>query len=83
MNVLAEMGMNRVALTRGETPTDSYVTGDVRFGWQATERVLVRFGVENIADEFYVDHLNAKDPFTGRQVPEAGRVFYGKVSLAF
>jgi iron complex outermembrane receptor protein len=83
MNVLAEMGMTRVALTRGETPTDSYVTGDVRFGWQASDQVLVRFGVENVADEFYVDHLNAKDPFTGLQVPEAGRVFYGKVSLAF
>ena len=36
------------------------------------KRVLIEAGC-NIADEFYVDHLNAKDPFTGRQVPEAGR----------
>jgi iron complex outermembrane receptor protein len=83
VNVLTDMGMDRVALTRGETPTDGYVTGDLRFGLQVSDQLLFRFGVENIADEFYVDHLNAKDPFTGLQVPEAGRVFYGKLSLAF
>ncbi|MEN8145616.1 MAG: TonB-dependent receptor [Gemmatimonadota bacterium] len=83
LNLVAEATANRVSLARGETPTDGYVTGDVRFGWQVSERLLIRFGVENIADEFYVDHLNAKDPFTGLQVPEAGRVFYGRVSVAF
>ena len=80
---VAEMDADRVALSRGETPTDGHVTGDVRFGWQATERLLLRFGVENLADEFYVDHLNAKNPYTGERVPEAGRVFYGKVTFAF
>jgi len=83
VNALTDMGTERVALTRGETPTDGYVTGDLRFGLQVSDQLLFRFGVENIADEFYVDHLNAKDPFTGLQVPEAGRVFYGKLSLAF
>jgi iron complex outermembrane receptor protein len=77
------MSADRVAIARGETPTDGYVTGDLRFGWQATDRLLVRFGVENVADEFYVDHLNAKNPYTGAQIPEAGRVFYGKVTVAF
>jgi outer membrane receptor protein involved in Fe transport len=77
------MPMDRVALARGEGATDGYVTGDLRFGWQATEQVLVRLGVENVGDKFYVDHLNARNPFNGIQVPEAGRVFYGKVSLAF
>ena len=80
---VAEMGEDRVAVSRGETPTDGYVTGDLRFGWQATERLLVRFGVENITDKLYVDHLNAKNPFTGMRVPEAGRVLYGKVTMAF
>jgi iron complex outermembrane receptor protein len=80
---VGDMSADRVAIARGETPTDGYVTGDLRFGWQATDRLLVRFGVENVADEFYVDHLNAKNPYTGAQIPEAGRVFYGKVTVAF
>jgi iron complex outermembrane receptor protein len=83
LHLVSDVGMNRVSLTRGETPTPGYATGDIRFGWQASEQVLVRFGVENVGDKFYVDHLNAKNPFTGRQIPEAGRVFYGKLSLAF
>ncbi|MFQ5529582.1 MAG: TonB-dependent receptor domain-containing protein [Gemmatimonadota bacterium] len=83
LHLVAEVAADRVSLRRGETPTTGYATGDVRFGWQASEQVLVRFGVENVADKFYVDHLNAKNPFTGLQVPEPGRVFYGKFTLAF
>lgn len=80
---VGRMSADRVATARGETPTDGYVTGDLRFGWQASERLLVRFGVENVTDKLYVDHLNAKNPYTGMQIPEAGRVFYGKVTVAF
>ncbi|MGD8495912.1 MAG: TonB-dependent receptor [Gemmatimonadales bacterium] len=80
---VGKMSADRVAIARGETPTGGYVTGNLRFGWQATDRLLVRFGVENVTDKYYVDHLNAKNPYTGMQIPEAGRVFYGKVSAAF
>ncbi|MDH3297404.1 MAG: TonB-dependent receptor [Gemmatimonadota bacterium] len=83
LQLVSEVPADRVSLRRGETATDGYAVGDIRFGWQASDKVLVRFGVENVADTYYVDHLNAKNPFTGRQIPEAGRVVYGKLSLAF
>ena len=74
---------NRVATARGEIPTEGYVTGDLRFGWRFTERFLLRFGVQNLADEFYVNHLNQRDPFNGNPVPEPGRVFYANIGWSF
>jgi iron complex outermembrane receptor protein len=74
---------NRVAAARGETPTEGYVTGDLRFGWKFTERMLLRFGVQNIGDAFVVNHLNQKDPFTGSQVAEPGRVIYANIGWSF
>jgi iron complex outermembrane receptor protein len=73
----------RIAITRGESPTDGYVTADLLAGINLWESVELRTGVMNLADKFYVNHLNAKNPFTGRQVPEPGRVFFTNVSYAF
>jgi iron complex outermembrane receptor protein len=74
---------NRVATARGEIPTEGYLTGDLRFGWRFTERFLLRFGVQNVADAFYVNHLNQRDPFSGNPVPEPGRVFYANIGWSF
>lgn len=73
----------RVSGTRGESPTDGWVSGDLRFGWRVTETVLLRFGVQNVADRFVVNHLNSKDPFTGAQIAEPGRIAYVKLGLSF
>ena len=32
----------------------------------------------NLFDTFYVNHLNAKNPFTRQQIAEPGRVVYAK-----
>ena len=40
-------------------------------------------GVSNLTDEAYVNHLNAKNPFTGTPIPEPGRVFFANLSLTF
>jgi iron complex outermembrane receptor protein len=74
---------NRVATARGEIPTDGYVTGDLRFGWHFTDRFLFRFGVQNIGDAFYVNHLNQRNPFGGDQVAEPGRVIYANLVWSF
>ena len=50
----------RNALTRGETETTGYETGDVRAGYGLPNGVTIRVGVLNVWDENYVDHLNAK-----------------------
>ncbi|MEJ2481789.1 MAG: TonB-dependent receptor [Gemmatimonadota bacterium] len=73
----------RIATVRGEIPTEGYVTGDLRFGWRFSDRFLLRFGAENVADAFYVNHLNQRNPFTGTPVPEPGRVFYANIGWSF
>jgi iron complex outermembrane receptor protein len=40
-------------------------------------------GVLNVFDEFYWNHLNARNPFTTQPVPEPGRVAFVDVSWAF
>lgn len=74
---------DRVAATRGETPTDGHVTAELRGGVQVVGGLNLRVGVENVADEDYVNHLNAKNPFTGRALPEPGRVFFADATYAF
>ena len=81
LHVVADQ--NRVASSRGESPTDGYVTADFRFGWRFAPQLLLRFGVVNIADEFFVNHLNSVNPFTGQQIPEPGREIYVNLGWAF
>ncbi len=74
---------DRVATSRGETPTDGYVTGDLRFGLRLHRQLLLRFGVQNVGDKFFVNHLNSKNPFTGNQIPEPGRILYFSFGISF
>jgi iron complex outermembrane receptor protein len=74
---------DRVAAKRGETPTEGYTTLDLRVGARLLSGLNLRGGVLNATNEFYVNHLNAKNPFTGAQVPEPGRVFFIKASYTF
>jgi iron complex outermembrane receptor protein len=73
---------DRVAASRGETPTDGYATLDLKAGVQLGDFAL-HGGILNVTNAFYVNHLNAKNPFTGQQIPEPGRVLFGKVSYVF
>jgi iron complex outermembrane receptor protein len=81
LNLVAEQ--DEVSTSRGEIPTDSYQTGDVRGGFGLTNGVTLRGGVLNLWNEQYSDHLNAKNPFTGVPVPEPGRVFFLDVAWSF
>ena len=76
-------GQNRVAEARGETPTGSYTTADVRLGYSPFGRVLLRAGVENLTGTDYVNHLNAKNPFTATPLPEPGRSFFLNAQVRF
>jgi iron complex outermembrane receptor protein len=78
VNLVAEQKRN--ALTRGETETTGYETGDVRAGYGLPNGVTIRVGVLNVWDENYVDHLNAKNPFNGIQIAEPGRVLFVDVA---
>ena len=74
---------DRVAATRGETPTDGYATVDLRTGVQVGRRVEVSAGVDNLFDVSYTNHLNARNPFSGARVPEPGRVVTTNLTVQF
>jgi iron complex outermembrane receptor protein len=74
---------DRVAGTRGETATDGYTTVDLQVGAQVLRRVELTAGVENLFDVTYTNHLNAKNPFSGAQLPEPGRVVTTNLTVRF
>ena len=81
--VRAVAEQDRVAATRGETLTDGYTTVDLRAGLQLIRNVSLLVGVTNLTDEDYVNHLNAKNPFTATPIPEPGRIFFSNLSVTF
>ncbi len=74
---------SRVARSRGETATDGYTTVDVKAGTRVAQRVKLEMGVENLLDASYTNHLNAKNPFSGAQLPEPGRVITTNLTVRF
>ncbi|MFW6200527.1 MAG: TonB-dependent receptor domain-containing protein, partial [Gemmatimonadota bacterium] len=75
---------DRLATTRGEvTPTPGYGLVNLQGGFRPYEGILIRAGINNIFDKYYVNHLNAKNPFTGEQIPEMGRVLFVRANYSF
>ncbi len=73
----------RVSTTRGESSTPGYETVDVHAGIPLPGGVTARFGVDNLFDRAYTNHLNARNPFTGFAVAEPGRVLFARMSVRF
>lgn len=74
---------NRVSTTRGEEATAGYQTADVQIGLPLPREVFLRTGVQNLLDQNFTNHLNARNPFTGAFVAEPGRVFFVRISTNF
>lgn len=82
---------NRVAVTRGEKPTNGFETVAVKTGIELIDGLRFRFGIENLFDADYVNHLNANNPFAGipianfsdERIPEPGRIFSFNVDYNF
>ncbi|MDJ0835205.1 MAG: TonB-dependent receptor [Acidobacteriota bacterium] len=74
---------DRVAVSRGETPTDGYTTVNLLYHLNLASKFFLRLGAANVTDEAYVNHLNAKNPFTGMQIAEPGRVFHCDLQYRF
>jgi iron complex outermembrane receptor protein len=81
VNMVAEQ--DRVARTRSESPTDGYTTVDLQIRADLLGRATLKVGVENLFDATYVNHLNAKNPFSGTQIPEPGRVLSTTLTVEF
>jgi len=82
-SVMLTAEQDRVAATRGEEVTDGYTTVDLRTGADLLDNVTLEVSVENLFDESYVNHLNAKNPFSGEALPETGRVVSTTLSVQF
>ena len=74
---------DRVAALKGETATGGYTTADLQFGATIWKQLSLQAGVKNIFDAQYVNHLNAKNPFSGQPIPEPGRVFFADLQFTF
>jgi len=81
LSLVAEQ--DRVATTRGEAATDGYTTVDLRAGADLLSSLTLEVSVENLLDTEYVNHLNAKNPFSGQPLPEPGRVVSTTLSVQF
>ena len=55
-------GQNSVARSLGEIATPGFTTFTIRTYWQATDRLLLTAGVENLGNLYYREHL---DPISG------------------
>lgn len=55
-------GQNSVATSLGEIATPGFTTFTIRSYWQATDRLLLTAGVENLGNKLYREHL---DPISG------------------
>lgn len=82
-SVLLVAEQDRVSTTRGEEPTDGYTRVDLQVGAQFLKRLELTVGVENLFDVAYTNHLNSKNPFSGAQIPEPGRVFTTDLTVRF
>ena len=53
-----------------------YGAKDIRFGADLPRQFSFHFGVENLGDKLYAEHINSLNPFTRERIPELGRNFY-------
>ncbi len=73
----------RVAAARLELPTAGWTTVDLLLGMEMRGGLTLRAGVRNLTDRYHVNHLNSRNPFTGRRIAELGRSVYGGAEVGF
>ena len=74
---------DRVAASRLEMPTAGWTTLDLMAGAALNDGLTLRAGVQNLTDEYYVNHLNSFNPFTRQRIAEVGRSAYIGVEVGF
>lgn len=75
-----------MSTSRNEAITPGHQTVDLRAGLGLPGGVTLRGGVLNLFDEYFWDHLNARNPFGQPEptpVAEPGRVLFIDFSVNF
>jgi iron complex outermembrane receptor protein len=84
--VKAAARQNKVSAYNGETETGGWGILNLRGAYRFAKQGRVNFGVENLFDKYYADHLSGKnqvnnaalggDLAVGQRLPSPGRFFY-------
>jgi iron complex outermembrane recepter protein len=78
---------DRVSVTNSEVASEAYMVVNLFGRWQINERIEMMFGIENVADTEYRDHLSgynrngAGDAGLGERLPGAGRGAFARIRL--
>ena len=74
---------NHVSATNGETKSEGYALFNLTGAWNLTEQLSLGFGVDNITDRDYQDHLSGTNRVAGNlklakgeRLPGYGRNYY-------
>jgi iron complex outermembrane receptor protein len=83
-------GQRDVSATNSESETAGYALFHVRGHWQMTEGLKLGFGVDNLADREYVDHLAGvnrvrgnPDIRAGERLPGYGRSVFARLDFSW
>jgi len=74
---------SRISPEFGETRTPSFVLLDLKLAFQVTEGFSFDFGVQNLLDELYYEHLNRSVRGSGNPIFAPGRNFFMHVNYTF
>lgn len=66
-------GQHRVAAARLETPSPAFILHRARLGATLGNSAILHFGITNLGDARYAEHINSLNPFTRQRIPEMGR----------
>lgn len=89
MNLELVSRQDKVSSYNGETQTGGYGLVHLRAAYQPFKQTKIQFGVENLFDKYYADHLSGlnrvanSDVGVGQRLPGAGRFVYLSVSQDF
>ncbi len=71
-------------------PTPGFTVYSLEMGYQPHEAVKLKFGIDNLSDKKYTEHLNRDGSggfggffATSNKVNEPGRAFWGRISIDF
>ena len=81
---------DKVSATNRETPTSGYGLINLKGSWQATNNLKLGFGIDNVTDRHYVDHLAGvnraggnPDIAKGQRLPGYGRNIFARIDYSW
>ncbi len=74
-------------LALDSTPTAGFVTASLQLGYQPHPLIKFQFGIDNLFDKTYAEHLNRSSSGNGivstDKLNEPGRAYWGRITIDF